>query len=224
MKIRRLQYNIDYVHIITFKEEYKQAVAPYFGFDNLRYGIDNENTINESIRLIFESEHLAISIRKEGLTAIFVGDIEDLLIQNGVIKIFWDIYEKIKLFQGYKRGTRHGLIAHAVEIDNETSAKKILDNNPYFKINPFGKLNDFMCVYEFEKSEKNYKYQFGSYSEKDIKTHDLMPFKSDINSDLKGALGQMCRLEISEINKTPNYSNFKSLLNNAVSTISSYRI
>ena len=79
MKIRRLQYNIDYTHIITFKEEYKQAVLPYFGFENLRYGIDNENTINESIRLIFSTETIALFIRKEGITFLFEGDIIDLI-------------------------------------------------------------------------------------------------------------------------------------------------
>ena len=75
MKITRFQYNIDYIHIITFREEYKLAVSPYFGFDKLRYAIDNENTIHESIRLIFPIEHMAFFIRKEGLTFLFEGSI-----------------------------------------------------------------------------------------------------------------------------------------------------
>ena len=116
MKIRRLQYNIDYVHIITFREEYKQAVTPYFGFDNLSYGIDNENTINESVRLIFKADHFALFARKEGITFLFEGDINNLKNQNGIIKLFWDLYERIKKFRGYKKTSRHSIIVNAVEI------------------------------------------------------------------------------------------------------------
>jgi len=123
MKIRRIQYNIDYVHIITFREEYKLAIVPYFGFDNLKYGIDNENTINESVRLIFEADHLAIFIRKEGITFLFEGDINDLKNQNGVIKLFWDMYERVKTFRGYKKTSRHSIIVHAVEIKDDAFGK-----------------------------------------------------------------------------------------------------
>lgn len=103
MKIRRLLYNIDYTHILTFRDEYKAAVLPVFGFENLNYGIDNENTINESIRLIFKNENYALFIRKEGISFLFEGDINDLRNQNGVIRFFWDIYDRIKLFHGYKK-------------------------------------------------------------------------------------------------------------------------
>lgn len=224
MKIRRLQYNIDYTHIITFREEYKQAVIPYFGFENLRYRIDNENTINESIRLIFSTETIALFIRKEGISFLFEGDIADLKNQTGVIKFFWDIYEKIKTFKGYKKTNRHSLITHAVEIKEKDEINIILDNPPYFKLNPFGALDEFANVYDFKKNEKRYKFTFGNYSEKDIKNHDLTPFKTEYNKDLFDNVGLMCHLEIFDDCKNPSFNKFKTILSDADGIISSYKL
>ena len=224
MKIRRLLYNIDYTHIITFREEYKQAVLPYFGFDNLRYGIDNENTINENIGLVFSTETIALFIRKEGITFLFEGDIIDLKNQTGVIKFFWDIYEKIKAFKGYKKSNSHSLIAHAVDIKGKDEIGEVLSNNPYFKLNPFGKLDEFTSIYDFKKNEKTYKFSFGNYSEKDIKNQDLTPFKTEYNKELFDNVGLMCRLEIFEDCKTPSFNKFKTLLTDAEDIIASYKL
>lgn len=224
MKIRRIQYNIDYVHILTFREEYKSAVIPYFGFDNLRYGIDSENTINESIRLIFNTEAIAISFRKDGITIVFDGEAKDLKNQNGVMKFFWDLYERVKKFHGYRKTTKHSLICIGVIILKEDEINKILKNPMYFSNNPFGSLNEFCCIYEFEKDGKYYKFDFGNYSEKDIKKHDLWPFKAEVNKDLDGGVGLMCRTEIREDNNITSFSKFKSLLNETEELISSYKL
>jgi hypothetical protein len=224
MKIRRLQYNIDYTHILTFREEYKRLVLPYFGFDNLRYGIDNEYTINESIRLIFETEKLALSIRKEGITCSFEGDIKDVKNQSGPIKFFWDIYDGIKKLEGYKKTNRHSLLLHAVDIIDKDEIDKILTNNPYLKINPFNKLEEFAAVYHFKKEDKFYKFTFGNYSEKDIKIYDLRPFKTEYNKDLLGSYGLMSQFELYEDISNPTFSRFKALLTDAESKISSFEL
>lgn len=222
MKIRRIQYNIDYVHILTFREEYKLAVVPYFGFDNLRYGIDNENTINESIRLIFATDFIAFFIRKDGITFVFDGDHKDLKNQNGVIKPFFDIFDRIKSFHGYKKATRQSIIVHGVDLTEKSVVEKALKKNTYLSINPFGNLSEFGCNYEFEKDDKQFKFQFGNFSEKDIKVHDLRSLNSDFNKDLIGGIGFMCRSEIVEKCTNPSYSKFKSLLTEAEQIITSY--
>ena len=224
MKVRRIQYNINYVHIITFRDEYKNAIAPFFGFDNLRYGIDNENTINESARLIFGEQNIALFVRKDGISFIYEGDSEDLTNQNGIIKIFWDLYERIKLFSGYKKTSRHSIVVHAVELQEDKLVKKRLHSNPYFNVNPFGDLTNFACIYEFEKNNKTYKFEFGNYSKKDIKAHELSPFDSVYNSDLHDSLGMMCRLETTEIVKSANHTKFKSFLNDAKNQINSFKL
>lgn len=212
MKIIRFQYNIDYIHIITFREEYKQAVAPFFGFDKLRYSIDNENTIHESIRLIFAIEHMAFFIRKEGITFVFEGNIAELKTQNGVMKVFWDLFHNIKAFKAFKKCTKHTVIVNAVELTNKAQIDEILLKNPYFTKNPFGKLTEFSCIYEFLKDNYHCKYQFGNYSEEDITKHELRPFSTDYTKELIGGYGIMCRVESSEETKEPTFSKFKALL------------
>lgn len=222
MKIIRFQYNIDYTHIITFREEYKSAVSPFFNFEKLRYGIDNENTINESIRLIFTLEHMAFFVRKEGLTFLFEGDVSDLKNQNGAMKIFWDLFESIKSFKGFKKCSKHTIITNAVKLIDKDKVDKILVKNPYFVKNPFGTLTDFSCVYEFTKDDIHCKFQFGNYSEKDITRYELRPFSTDYSKDLIGGYGLMCRVELSEDSKDPTFGKFKSLLYQTEQAISKF--
>ena len=212
MKITRFQYNIDYIHIITFREEYKLAVSPYFGFDKLRYAIDNENSINESIRLIFPIEHMAFFMRKEGFTFLFEGDLSELKNQNGVMKIFWDLFQNIKSFKGFKKCTKHTIIANAVDLMDKKEVDKILKKNPYFVKNPFGALTDFSCIYEFKKDDIACKFEFGNYSEEDLARYELRPFSTDYSKDLVGGSGQMFRVELNEDSKDPTFGKFKSLL------------
>jgi hypothetical protein len=223
MKIRRFQYNIDYVHIITFNEEFKWAVAPYFGFDQVEYVIENPNTLDANIRLIFKVEKLFLFIRKEGLTVVYEGEIDALKEQNGVIKIFWDIFEKIKSFKGYTKSARHSSIIFSVDVKNKEEIETILIKSPYQTINPFGKLDEFACVYEFQKNDKTYKFEFGNYSEKDIKKYDLSPFKTEFNKDLIGAVGLMSRFEVYENQRSPDFTKFKSLLTHSEAMLSTFQ-
>jgi hypothetical protein len=224
MEIRRVQYGVDYIHILTFREEYKQILLPYFGFDGLRYGIDNENTINESIRLVFPNESIVLSVRKDGITLFFDGNHKELLNQNGISKIFWEIYDKIKMMQGFKNPTQHTLVCHAVKILEKEEVEDILVNNKYFTLNPFGKLNEFGCNYEYSKDSRQYKFQFGNYSEKDIKKHELRFLDSVFNDDLKGGVGLMAKCEIIEKSSSPNFSKFKSLISNTERILAEYKL
>jgi hypothetical protein len=224
MSIRRLQYQVDYFHIITFKEEYRKAVAPYFSFEDLEYGIDNENTIHEGIKLIFKNEQIAFFLRKDSVILLFEGDVNVLKNQNGVIKTFWELYEKAKSFYGYTKTVKHTLVVHAVDIREKEEIKSLLENPPYLKENPFGKLDEFSCVYEFKKNEIDHKFQVGNFTPRDIKIHDLTPFKSEFNQDLTENVGLMGRLELTEIDKNPSFSKFKSLVSKSEEILSSFNL
>ncbi|MBN2745258.1 MAG: hypothetical protein JXR34_00895 [Bacteroidales bacterium] len=223
MAIRRVQYSIDYVHILTFKEEYKKAVIPYFGFDALRYGIDNENTINESIRLVFEQEKFAIVFRKEGISFIYDGSAEDLKSQNGVMKIFWEMYDRTKSFEGYKRSSKHQLLCHDVNLVDRIEYEKLTKEAPHFSVNPFGALDDFACIYEYKKGAKSYKFEFGNFKNEDIKIQELRFLNSEFNSDLDSdSFGTLCKTEIKEELSNPSFSKFKELLADSESLIKSF--
>lgn len=224
MSIRRLQYQIDYIHIITFQEEYKRAIAPYFALENAEYVIDDENTINEGIKLLFRNENFAIVFKKENIIFLFEGDINDLKNQNGIIKLFWDLYEKAKNFYGYTKTVRHYLTVHAVSIRPREEVDRILESNPYLSNNPFGQLEEFSCVYQFQNDDIAYKFYFGNYSDKDIKIHDLSPFKSKYNQDLTSNFGMMGRMEVIHPDKNPTFGKFKSLIIKAENNLSLFNL
>ncbi|MCH7535910.1 MAG: hypothetical protein IH948_09270 [Bacteroidetes bacterium] len=137
MKIVRIQYNIEFVHIITFNAEYRAAIAPYFAFDNVRYGIENENTIEERVKLVFTNECVVLFLRKEGINFMYEGNSEELLDPNGIMKLFWDLYERVKLFEGYKGTKRHSLAANAVEIQDKEKVNEFLEDNSYWAHDKF---------------------------------------------------------------------------------------
>lgn len=212
MPIRKCHYQVDYIHILTFKEEYKSAILPYFGFDNLEYAIDNENSIHENIRLIFKNENMGILFRKEAIVLIYEGDAADLGNANGPVKFFWDLLERVKKFTGFKKFTKHHLITYAVDIHPKEEIDKFLENPPFLVKNSFGKLSEVAGLYEFEKGGVQHKFQYGNFSARDIKTHDLVSFKSAFNADLYDSVGIMGRLEVTEPNGGPSFGKFKSLL------------
>lgn len=224
MSIRRIQYQIDYVHILSFKDEYISAVTPFFLFEQLEYAVDNENTINETIRLIFKTDNLAIIIRKEAITFFYEGDSAEIKNLNGPLKIFWELFDKIKKFKDFTTATRHTLIVHAVTIQPKVEISKVLQDNPFFTKNPFGLLSEFACLYEFLKDENKYKFHFGNFTEKDIRVHDLRPFKTEFNNDLLKGVGIMGRLETVEIEKNPNHTKLKAFLQKSEKVFSEFNL
>lgn len=218
MKVRKIQFDIDYTHILTFREEYKNAIIPYFGLDEVRYAIENENTIDEKIRLIFKNEAIAILFRKDGISYIYEGDSNETLDSVGVTKFFWDIFEKTKLFRGYLGVNRNHISIMAVETLEEDSYLKIADSPRQFSQNPFGKLEDWTSIYDFEKEPgKTYKIQFGNFCSKDISKHEISPFKTKYNEDLKTSNGLLAIVDIFERKKSANFSQYKKLFSEAIS-------
>lgn len=132
--------------------------------------------------------------------------------------------KKIKSFSGYIRTVRHSLLVHAVSLRQKDEVDKILYNNPYLNENPFGNLDEFSCVYEFKKEEIAYKFLFGNYSDKDIKVHDLTPFQTKFNKDLIDNYGLMGRMEVIELDKSPTFGKFKTLLTKAQRYLSAFNL
>lgn len=222
MKIRKVGYNIDFVHVITFKEHYREIVAPYFNFDNLQYGIDNENTLHESIRLIFKNEGFTLQFRMDGATLIYEGDVALLRKQNAVTEIFLDIVDKIKKIPGFSKVSRHKITLNFVDVLSKEEVDEILKKNKYL-INPFGELEEFATVYEFNSNGNKCRLQFGNYTYADVEKYDLTPFKSEYNSDLtKEAVGLMAQLTMVEDIASPSMSKLKNLIEESDKLLAKY--
>jgi len=221
MKIRKISYSINYIHIITFNQYYRKIIAPYFSYENLAYGIDNEITINEGARLVFKNEGVLINLKKENITFVYEGDISDVKRAHPILDYFFSIYEKIKSIDEFKKTVRHEIIIDAVEILDGADYEKYLKNNHFLK-NPFGKLDEYGCSLEFVQDAQTIKMQAGNYTDKDIKKYDLTPYETEYNKDLFKGVGLMCRLVLKENIQSSSFSAFKNLLKDGETFISKY--
>jgi hypothetical protein len=209
MEIRKVLYNIDYVHLIQFKEFYRGIISPYFALDHLEYGIDNENTIHESARLIFRENGFALNIRKEGITFWFEGDSKELMKSNPQLDIFFELLEKIKSIPGFARVTNQRLIVHGIQLEEEKPEdNKEVDVKDLIK-NPFGSLDEFAAIYEFKQDSKNLKVRVGNFHTKDISKFKLMDINPNVNSFLVGRKGYLCEIELLEAMRSASVSKFK---------------
>lgn len=211
MKIRKIQYNIFYSHILTFCNDYKKIVAPYFGWDNVQYSIENINTINEGVRLILPDFCSIIQCRKDGISLMYEGDIGTLIGDEGIIHDFYNIYEKITHLECYSKTNRHDLIVYGVDTTRSAS----LDE--YIKINPIkDSMIDFACTYHFDWKKHDINVTIGNFIHEDVTKYDLSPFKSKFNEDLFSSKdGKVCEVRISYKDTSPNFIKFKSLINTA---------
>jgi hypothetical protein len=223
MKVRKTAYNVDYFHLLTFKDYYREVISPYFNHPNLQYGIDAENTVNESIRLIYKNESFTFQFRKDGATFIYEGDVADLKKSNPVLTIYFDILDKIRKIPGFTVIKRHKLTLTCVEVLEEGKVDELLLKNEY-TFNPFGKLKDFGTILEWEEKTKKCRMEFGSFSESDIKKYDISPFKTKHNKELPGSKGLMCQFTINDELNSVSHSQLKSLIQESESFISKIKV
>jgi len=214
MEIRKLQYSISHIHILTFTDHIKPIIAPYFTYEPLEYGIDNENSLNQNVRLVFRKEGFIMQFNKEAAILLFEGDVQEVKRQNPIVNMFFDIYEKIKKIDGFIKIKNHAITTDAVKLLDKDEYALVLDKNKYLT-NPFKNVHDFASVLEFKEEAKRYRLQFGNYEPKDIAKHNLLPLKVEYNDDLQKGVGLLAQLQIVEDVSTSNFSKFKGLINDA---------
>jgi len=207
---RKLIYIVDYIHILTFQSHIRAIVAPYFDYEPLEYGVDNEGTLDEGIRLIFRSEGFIFNFRKDSCSFVFEGDVALVKKANPQLEIFFNIYEKIKSIESFIKTKKHRLVVDSVQFEDDIS-KLLSIENKYLK-NPFGKIAEFATIFVFDKDDKKIKLQFGNYSEADISKYKLSPLGTNYNKELMGKIGIMNQITIEEEVKNSNFSKFKELL------------
>ncbi|MCD4793867.1 MAG: hypothetical protein K8R54_11570 [Bacteroidales bacterium] len=220
MKIRKIIYEINFVHILNFKEEYQKIVMPYFDFtDKVQYVILNEKTIHEGMRLIFPNEGCQIDMTMKFISFTFEGDISELKKSNKMSQLFFDIYEKISKLEGFHRTTSHKFISYAVNIDNNENDIK---PDHYFKINPFNNIFDFACIYNYNDDKYKCKYTCGPFEKKDILKFNLNQFETDNNKDLFDNAGFLHEIVVVEDVSNVSFKKFKELLKYNENTFKKY--
>lgn len=211
MIIRKIQYNISYAHILTFKDDYKKITSPYFGWNKVRYSIEQMNTIHESLRLIFSDFNTVMHFRKDGITIMFEGNETDFTGDNSLVKEFFVMYDSITRLECFSRTTRQDIILYAVDPSKPVNNEDFLKNNPIPE-----KLKEFACTYHYHYNTFDIHLTFGNYLFTDIEKYDLSPFKTKHNEDLFGSEnGRMCEVRLVSEDNKPSLSHLKKMIHNA---------
>jgi len=221
MKIRKFTYTIAHIHVLTFKDHIKAIIAPYFAYEPLEYGVDNEGTLQENVRLIFRNAGFIMQFNKELATLLYEGDIMEVKKHNPVIDIFFEIYEKIKKIDGFVKVKSHNLSTDSIKLFEKTDYLTLLENNKYLW-NPYKNVEEFATILEFQKEGKYYRLQFGNYNEKDIAKLNLLPLKVNYNKDMFGSFGLLGQLLIREDVTTPTFTKLKTLIIDTENTLNQY--
>lgn len=211
MIIRKFTYTIGHIHILTFKDRIKEIIAPFFRYEPLEYGVDNEGTLQENVRLIFRKEGCIMQFNKESASLIYEGDIAEVKKHNPTVEIFFDIYDKITKMQGFIGVRTQNLQVDAVLIKEESEYKETLAKNNFLTI-PFKNVDEFATIFEFKDAGKEYRVHFGNFTPKDIVKLNLTPLKLKFNEELEGKFGLVGQFQVGEETKSVSFSKLKDLI------------
>lgn len=218
----KTQYIIQYTHVLTFSTEYRKVIAPFFSLPDLKYGLNNQGTFEEHIRLVFEKGGYVIVCQKDGIALIYEGDISELKRStSGPLSTFFDILAAIKSMLGFGKVLLHQVHTHTLlHREGPIAELKAIEGSKVLKSVPFREVKDFAVTFETKAEEVEIFATVGNYRENDIVKFDLTPFKTDYNLDvLKKYSGYLCDLKVKETEELPTYGKFKKLLDTSFQKI-----
>jgi hypothetical protein len=220
MQARKLTFIVGYIHILTFKDQIKRIVAPYFTYD-IEYGIDNEGTMQENVRLVFKKEGFIMQFNKEMSSLVYEGPIENVRKSNPHVDIFFDILGKIAKMETFNNIKYINMGVDFVGLIKKDEYEQLLVSNK-FVYNPFQKFDEFATIMEFHNGNKTYRIEFGNFNEGDIEKRALSPLKTLYNKELVGKYGVMAQTRINEESNSASFSKFKDLLTDVTNVLHKY--
>ena len=214
----KFQFEARYTHILNFNVVAREIISPYLKLAT-GFNISNQNLLEESIRLNFDTDDFAIEFRWDRAFIIGERNINRFDDENSAIKVFFDILTKLRNSSYFGRFTVCIYLAFLVKISND-SREKILANfkEKYFKPdikNILDSPNDLAFVLEKKITDSlTETVTVGPYSEEDNITHNLFPFDSSELEMLHSSdkQGKMVQLKIIENTSTVTFKTFKELI------------
>ena len=217
METIKIVYMIQYYHVLTFSNEYRKKMARFFSMPNLRYGIDEQGTLNETIRLIFNNEKVGFRINKETAMMTFSGSLDKFKAEKGMLDTFFDVFKAVSSIDGFQGVISHELHSYSVLLDKEIVEFESIDKSQLIKPSISGKLEDFAIILDVLNDTMKVSANIGNYRPKDITTFDLLPF-DPVNEDMQTKTGYLIELKIKQSVTDLDRNNMRKLL----STTKSY--
>jgi hypothetical protein len=222
MKIARLQFESRYIPILDFKEKYKTKLMPFLALKDVRFSVANPGTINEILKLSFDESFYEIEIMYDRLVFRFEGTTEDLIKPTSQIKLFFDVLNKIKEIDTFQKVLINILAIWSV-IPLEKEEKEIVKDfkNRFIKesVNFLGNEVDFLIKIDSGDQTNFMTLDFGPYTSKDFKKHNISLFNSEYSLQFKKIKGILTIVQINDREEECNHSIFREKYLKAVAVL-----
>lgn len=225
MKRVKVQFEIRYTPILDFTPSYRKLLNPYLKLPNIKFNIENIDTLREIMILNFHEDLYSIDCRFDRMILLAEGNDLKLDDPNGPLKLFTDIFEKIKSFETFGNISSTIISYWSVTLfENQTSEeviRKFKEDYLATKISsfakPFDNITDTAIVIEHDDANQFSRLRFGPLSVQDAQRLNLSPFESKENSYLYTEKGILSEIFLSEKEKRPDFSLLAKLLKTAES-------
>ena len=122
--IPRIQFEIRYTHILNFSTIIKEIISPFIKLGD-NFNISNQGSLIEGIKINFEKEKFSIECLWDRMILITQEDIDQLGDQNATIKVFFDIYNKLKEYPSFGEIRNYLLVLTVIYLNNEKSEENL---------------------------------------------------------------------------------------------------
>lgn len=194
------RFEIRFTPILNFSRLIREIASPYLRLTS-SFNINNQGRIDENIKLNFEEDRYSIDCMLDRLVISFEDNPERFAHPNSMIKIFWEILEKVT--QSSSFGALRNYIFLCYEIKPlDLSFNEILKKikNKFLNASVDSILpdtTDLAVVLEKNSQNKQRRITFGPYTESDNKKHNLFPFTGNKLSDFNKKYGTLLVVQAS---------------------------
>ncbi len=216
----RVQYEIRYTHILNFLSYNRDIVNPYLRLPNVRFSIENLDSLKEYIVLSFHEELYSIDCRLDRMIFIAEGSHQELNNSTGPLKQFFDIFDKLSKINTFGDVVSNILsvffVQHKKDKDSNTIVKefkkRFLNDNINVYSDIVDNLSDIGITLEADNKKRFMRLKFGPYFPEDFDKLNLSPFKSAKSLYLKEYSGYVSEVFINDKNTKPDFSTFAKML------------
>lgn len=194
------QFEVRFTQILNFNQVIRETLSPYLRMSS-SFNFANQGQFEESIRINFEEDRYSIDCRWDRIVFLSEGNPEIFSKQNSVMKIFWEIVEKLTQVSTF--GALRNCLFVSFEINildlNQTEILKMIKDKFFTQEieNIMKGPTELAIILEKVSSTKQTTVTFGPYSKSDNKKYNLFPFKREKSyDDIEGKFGTLLKFQI----------------------------
>ncbi len=211
----KTQIEIQYTHILDFRERYKAIISPYLKL--AEFTINNTDSIQESVVLSFKEEGYRLDIRWDRIVFWCDGKPENIFDSQGPLIHFFEIFEKIKSFDKFGKINFTALISWFVQLIDKTNDDIQSEYIEHYFKNDFStltpiKIEDIGIVIELKDGDSRFNFRSGPFKQAtDIKKFNLTPLSVENLSKYLNLRGLLIDTSYFDVSKNSNFSLLKRL-------------